>query len=154
MHVSMPTCLDLCSHTPTCLDLCSLHTLCHLSCACVFHAMFVCLGLSYVCYAMCYCSTFVAFVTLPFVLAYWFEYDLDPMVLVLIHMPWPISKGLDHPICMSMFARFYALSSMLASLVLGFATLDALSGFVVVWLHTTPLRPSLGVFNWDASLDE
>ena len=40
---------------------------------------------------------------------------------------------------------------VLASLVLGFATLDALSGFVVVWLHTTPMWPCLGVTTWEAS---
>ena len=34
---------------------------------------------------------------------------------------------------------------MLASLVLGFATLDALSKFVVVWLCLTPMRPCLDV---------
>ena len=30
---------------------------------------------------------------------------------------------------------------MLAFLGLGFATFDAFSGFVVVWLHSTPMRP-------------
>ena len=40
---------------------------------------------------------------------------------------------------------------VLASLVLGFAILDALSGFVVVWLHLTPMRPYLNVTIWDAS---
>ena len=54
-------------------------------------------------------------------------------------------------ICMSMFACFYALSSMLASLVLSFATLDAFSGFVVAWLHSTPMRPCLDETIWDAS---
>ena len=54
-------------------------------------------------------------------------------------------------ICMSMFAFFYVLSSMLASLVLGFAMLDSLSGFVVVWLHSTPVRPCLDVTIWDTS---
>jgi len=39
---------------------------------------------------------------------------------------------------------------VLASLDLGFATLDALSGFVVVWLHSMPIRPSLDVNTWDA----
>ena len=34
---------------------------------------------------------------------------------------------------------------VLASLVLGLATLNALSGLVVVWLHPTPMRPCLGV---------
>ena len=50
-----------------------------------------------------------------------------------------------------MFAYFYALSSMLASLVVSFATLDALSGFMVVWLHPTPMRPCLDVTIWEAS---
>ena len=39
---------------------------------------------------------------------------------------------------------------MSASLVQGFTTLDALSGFVVVWLHPTPIRPCLDVTIWDA----
>ena len=34
---------------------------------------------------------------------------------------------------------------VLASLVHGFATLDALSGFVVVWLRPMPIRPCLDV---------
>ena len=40
---------------------------------------------------------------------------------------------------------------VLASLVLGFAMLDALSGFVVVWLHLMPIRPCLDVTICDAS---
>ena len=40
---------------------------------------------------------------------------------------------------------------VLASHVLGFATLDTLSGFMVVWLHLTPMRPCLDVTTWDAS---
>ena len=40
---------------------------------------------------------------------------------------------------------------VLASLVLGFATFGALSGFVVVWLHLLPMRPYLDVAIWDAS---
>ena len=40
---------------------------------------------------------------------------------------------------------------VLASRVLGFATLDTLSGFMVVWLHLTPMRPCLDVTTWDAS---
>ena len=42
---------------------------------------------------------------------------------------------------------------VLASLVLGFAIFNALSRFVVVWLHPTPMRPCLGVTIWDASPD-
>ena len=40
---------------------------------------------------------------------------------------------------------------VLASLVLGFAMLDALSGFVVVWLHPPPIGPYLDVAIWDVS---
>ena len=40
---------------------------------------------------------------------------------------------------------------VLASLVLGFAMFNALSGFVVVWLQPMPTRPCLGVTTWDAS---
>ena len=40
---------------------------------------------------------------------------------------------------------------VLASLILGFATFGALSGFVVVWLHLLPMRPYLDVAIWDAS---
>ena len=36
---------------------------------------------------------------------------------------------------MSMLACFYAFMLVLASLVLGFAMLNALSGYVVVWLR-------------------
>ena len=39
---------------------------------------------------------------------------------------------------------------VLAFLVLGFATLDALSGFMVLWLYLTPLRPCLDVTMWEA----
>ena len=42
---------------------------------------------------------------------------------------------------------------VLASLVLGFAMLDALGGYVVVWLHPTPRRPCLDETTWEASLD-
>ena len=53
---------------------------------------------------------------------------------------------------MSMLACFYALYSMLASLVLGFAMLGALRRLDLVWLHPTPMRPCLDVTAWDASL--
>ena len=145
MHVSMPILLNLCFHMSTCLDLCSLNDLCYIQCACVLHAMFVCLDLGYSFHVMCYCSPFVVLVALSCVLAYWFGPDLDPMVFVIIYTPWPISKVLDHPFCMSILTCLYALSSVLVSLVLGFATLNALSGCVVVWLHPMPMRPCLDV---------
>ena len=53
------------------------------------------------------------------------------MIFVIVRTPWPTSKGLDHP-----YLHVYACSLLwfmlvLASLVLRFATLDALSGFVI-----------------------
>ena len=42
---------------------------------------------------------------------------------------------------------------VLASLVLGFAMLDALHRLDLGWLHLMPMRPSLGVTTWDASPD-
>ena len=41
---------------------------------------------------------------------------------------------------------------VLTSLVLGFATLDALSRHVVMWLHSTPVRSYLDATTQDASL--
>ena len=46
---------------------------------------------------------------------------------------------------MPMLTCFYAFMLVLASLVLGFATLDTLSRFVVVWLHLLPMGPCLDV---------
>ena len=103
--------------------------------------MFVCLDLGYVCYAMCYCSSFVPFVTSSCVLAYRFGLDLDPMVFVIVHTPWPISKGLDHPYLHVYACLLLCFMIVLASLVLGFAMLDALCGLDLVWLHPTPMRP-------------
>ena len=73
------------------------------------------------------------------------------MVFVTVHTPRPTSKGLDQP-----YLRVYAclllrFMLVLASLVLGFGMLDAFSGFVVVWLHSMPMRPCLDVTTWDAS---
>ena len=73
------------------------------------------------------------------------------MVFVNVHTPRPTSKGLDHP-----YLHVYACSLLRFMLVLttfvqGFSTLDALSGFVVVRLHSTPMRPCLDVTIWDAS---
>ena len=55
-------------------------------------------------------------------------------------------------ICMSMLAcLLLCFMLVIASLVLGFATLDALSEFVVLWLHLMPMRPCLDVTIWDVS---
>ena len=90
----------------TCLDRCSLHALCYPPYACALYAMFVCLNPGYVCHAMYYCSPFVTFVSLSCVLAYWFRLDLDLMVFVIVHVPWPISKGFGSPLfaCLCLFA--------------------------------------------------
>ena len=109
MHVSMPRGLYLCFRMLVCLDLCSLHALCHLPCAYALHVLFICLSLDLVCHAMCYYSPFVPFIAFSYVLAKWLGLDLDPMVFVIIHTPWPISKGLDH----SYFACLCLLASML-----------------------------------------
>ena len=129
MYVSMPICLDLSFHIPMCLDLSSLHDLCYLP-----------------------CSLFVPFIAFSCVLAYWFEPDLDPMVFAIVLTPWPTSKGLDRPFWMPMLAcLLLCFMLVLASLVLGFTTLDALSGFVVMRLHLTPMRPCLDITIWEAS---
>ena len=102
-------------------------------CTCMLLAMFMCLGLGFVCHAMCYCSPFVPFIAFSCVLAYWFGLDLDPIVFIIIHTPRPTLKDFDHPICTFML--------VLASLVLGFAMLDTFCGLDFVWLHLTPIRP-------------
>ena len=72
------------------------------------------------------------------------------MVFVIVHTPWTISKGLDHPILHVYACLLLCFMLVLASLVLGFATFDTLSRFVVMWLHLMPMRPCLGVTIWDA----
>ena len=68
MHISMLICVDQCvymlrSMFSTCL--------CHHLCACMLHAMFMCLDLDLVCHAMCYHSPFVLFIAFSPVLAIW-----------------------------------------------------------------------------------
>ena len=111
VYVSMPTYLDLCFHMPMCLDLFSLHAIFYLPCAYALHAMFVCLDLSYVCHAMCYSSPFIPFIAFSCILAYWVGSDLDPMVFVIIHTPWPISKVL-----IILFACLFLLAYILYAL--------------------------------------
>ena len=100
-------CLDLCFHMLMCLDLCFacfmpssmyLCTPCHV---CVLRPR-LCLS----CHVLL--QPFCHFTFLSCVLAYWFELDLDPMVFVIVHTPWPISKGLDHP-----FACLWFITSIL-----------------------------------------
>ena len=103
LHVSMLVCLYLCFHMLVCLDLC------YLPCVRALHAMFVCLGLGYVCHAMCYCSPFV---TLSFFLAFW-PIGSDPIYtlwsLPLFAHLGPCQRVWIILICISMLACFYAL---------------------------------------------
>ena len=71
------------------------------------------------------------------------------MVFGTVHTPRPTSKGLDHPISMSMLACFYTLC--LCYPLLCFAMLDTLRGLDLVWLHPMPMRPCLDVTIWEAS---
>ena len=63
----------------------------------------------------CLCAKFLhvyMYVSMPICLHLCFHMlgpDLDPIVFVIVHTPWPIPKGLDHTFCTSMFAYFYAL---------------------------------------------
>ena len=75
------------------------------------------------------------------------------MVIVIIQTPWPISKGLDHPYLHVYACLHLCFMLVLASLILGFATFDALSRYVVVWLHPMPKRSCLDVTTWEASPD-
>ena len=59
-------------------------------------------------------------------------------------------KGFGSPILHIYACFLLCFMLVLAFLVLGFAMLDTLSGFMVVWLHPTPMRPCLGVTTWEA----
>ena len=65
----------------------------------------------------------------------------------LCHLPYTKAhiKGLDRPNLHVYACLLLCFMLALASLVIGFATLDAHSVFVAVWLHLTPMRPCLDV---------
>ena len=73
------------------------------------------------------------------------------MVFLIVRTPWPTSKGLDYPYLHVYACLLLCFMLMLASHVLGFATLDALCGYVVMRLRSTPRRPCLHVTTWDTS---
>ena len=73
------------------------------------------------------------------------------MVFVIVCTPWPTSKGLDHPYLHVYVCSLLHFMLVLASLVQGFVALDNISGFVVVRLHSMPMRPCLDVTIWDIS---
>ena len=127
-HVLLCLCLDLRFHRFVCLDLCS--ACCHLPCAIV-----------------ALLSLYLSF--LYFGLLVWTQ--SRPGGLCHRPCPWPTSKSSDHPYLHVYACLFLCVTLVLASLVLGFAMLDAFSGFMVVWLHPMPMRPCLDVTIWDAS---
>ena len=115
--------------------------------------MFMCLGLDLVCHAMCYCSPFVPFI------AFFLCFDLMVKTwsrpYCLCHHPYTKAhiKGFG-----SSYYHVYAclllyFMLVLASLVLGFAMLNALYRLDHVWLHPTSVRPCLDVTIWEASPD-
>ena len=136
----MLICLDLCSFMLVCLDPCSMcfmpPSMClYVPCCDYVLRLRLCLSCHVLLQPFC-CSTF-----LSCVLAYWFGPDLDPMVFVIVHTPWPILKGFTNPILHVYACLLLCFMLVLASLVLRFATFDTLSGFVVMWLHPMPMRP-------------
>ena len=152
MPRSMFMCLDLCFHMLVCLDLCSACFMQSSVCLCApCHVCVLRPRLCLSCHVLL--QPFCRFTFLSCVLAYWFRPNLDAMVFVIVHTPWPISKSLDHPylhVCACLLLYFML---VLASLVLGFATFDALSRYVVMWLHLMLRRPCVDVTTWEASLD-
>ena len=71
----------------------------------------------------------------------------------LCHCPYTLAyiKGFGSPTLHVYACLLLCFMLVLASLILDFTTLDALSGFVVAWLHLTPVRSCLDVAIWDAS---
>ena len=107
-HVAMLIHLVLCFHMLVPLDL---HSICFMPpSVCLCAPCHVCMLRPRLCLS-CHVllQPFCRFIFLSRVLAYWFGLDLDLMVSVIVCTPWPILKGLDQPICMSMLAYFYAL---------------------------------------------
>ena len=124
-HPHMLICLDSCSSMFMWLDL-RFHMFVYLNLG--FH-MLVCLNLCSAWFmpsSMCLCppchicvprprlclschvllQPFCRFTFLAYVLAMWLGPDLDPVVFIIVHIPWPTSKGLDHPFCMCLLLCF------------------------------------------------
>ena len=75
--------------------------------------------------------------------------DLDPMVSITIHTPWPTSRGLVLPYLHVYACLLLYFMLVLAFLALGFAMFGALRRLNLVWLHPTPMRPCSDVTIWD-----
>ena len=136
MPRSMFVHLDLCFHMFVCLDLCLHMLVCSILCSGCFMLSSMCLcapchicvlrpRLCLSCHVLLY--PFCRFIFLSCVLANWFGPDLDPMVFVIIHTPWPTSKGWDHPVLHVYAYLLLCFLLVLASLVPSFDTIDALS---------------------------
>ena len=96
-----------------------------------------------VCHGMCNYSPFVPFIIFSYVLLV----QTRSRPYGLCHRPYTLAhiKRFGSPIFHVCAYLLLCFMLVLASLVLGFATFGALSGFVVVWLHSTPMRPYLDV---------
>ena len=75
------------------------------------------------------------------------------MVFVMVHTPWPTSKGFDHSYLHVNTRLLLCFMLVLASLVLGFAMFGALCGLDLVWLHPKLMRPCSNVTIWEESSD-
>ena len=113
-------------------------------CLCASHLVYVlrpCAILALVCHAMCYFSPFIPFYRIFLCFGLMVRTRSRPYGLC--HCPYAKAhiKGFG-----SLYMHIYTclllcFMLVLASLVLGFATFDALSGFMVAWLHLTPMKP-------------
>ena len=133
----------------TCLDWCSLHALCHHLCAWVLHAMFMCLGLDLVCHAMCYCSHFVPFIAF-FLCVFGLMVRTWSGPYGICHRPYTKAhiKGFGSSYLYVDAGLLLCFMLVLASSVLGVATFDTLSGFMVT---SDAQWPCFGVTIWDVS---
>ena len=128
---------------PMCLDLCSLHALCHLPCACMLHAMLVCLGLDLF---VMPCAIAAILFLLSHFLVFWHLVRARSRPYGLCHHPYTLVyiKGFGSPIFHVCACLLLCFMLVLASLVLSFATFDAFSGFVVVCLDSMPFEALFG----------
>ena len=145
---------SMCSHayvlgsmSSTCFMLSSM-------CLCASHLVYVlrlCAILALVCHAMCYFCPFIPFYRIFLCFGLMVTTRAKPYTLC--HRPYTKVhiKGFGSSYLHVYACLLLCFILVLASLVLGFATLVALSWFVAVWLHLTLVRPCLNVTIWDAS---
>ena len=107
-------------------------------CACALHAMTL---FVVPCAIVALLSLYLSFLSFGLLV----RIQSRPMVFVIVHTPWPISKGLDHLDFHVFACLLLCFMLVLASLVLGFAMFDALHGLDFIWLHLMPMRHFSGV---------